>query len=292
MTTSGIKLFELELRSNLARDRVETILRESPPALREKLAWITSTLADDWRRSIVSRYQIAVAIREIYEDATDNKGTVYGAKAVEAIKKVLGCDDTVIYQALHVADAFTPDQIEGITKMRLPGGKPLTYSHVAMLSRVEDDRDRAKLLKQTVKEGWTTRKLSNAVDLAKGPQADMPQERRGRPLARPKDFDAVLDQQARFAEDFLNRNEQVWSHPDHSLSTKAKNMDTTDFTKDRADRLKRHAEVMSSLAAKAKERAEETTRVHGLFVENLKGEAAKSKKIGSRGVRAKVDDSA
>ncbi len=281
MTVSRARQLELELKRGFALECVETILSESPPALREKVEWIRGSFADEWRRGLVSRYQVAVVIREIYDDVTDNKGSVYGARAVEAIKKAFGWDDSVVYQALHVADAFTPEQIEAVTQMRLPGGRPLSYSHVVVLSRVEDERRREQFLKQTVKEGWTTRKLTSAVDLAASPEPGKPQVRRGRPLAKPRDFDAVLDQQADFAEDFLSRNDQVWSHPEHALSAKVEDLDAADFTPERANRLTRHAEVMSLLAEKAKERADETTRGHARFAQVLKQQAAQHQILGN-----------
>jgi hypothetical protein len=280
MALGRIQQFELQIQREIAQDRVEALLRQSPPALREKIDWIRATIDDEWRRSIVNRYQVAVVIKEVYDDVTEDKGSVYGAKAVEAIKKALGWDDGLIYQALHVADAFTPEQIEAMTQMRLPGGRPLTYSHVVELARVADEGRREKLLKQAVKEGWTTRKLTNAVDLTTSPEPTNPRERRGRPLAKPKGFDGVLDQQAHFVQDFLNRDEQVWSHPEHCLYAKARSLDAADFTRERADRLKQHADRMNLLARKAKERADEATHIHAFFEKVLKQQAARHKKLG------------
>jgi hypothetical protein len=280
MTASRIQQFELQLQREIALERAEAILNESPPLLREKVAWIRRTFEDDWRRSIVSRYQVAVVIREIHDDVTENKGSAYGARAVEAIKEAFGWDDGVIYQALHVADAFTPEQIEAITRMRLPGGRALSYSHVVALACEEDEGRRKKLLDRTVKEGWTSRKLVNAVDQPATPQTGKKEDRRGRPLAKPRDLDGVLDQQAHFAQDFLNRDEQVWSHPEHCLSAKARGLDTADFTRERADRLKRHAGQMNLLALRAKERAEEATRVHAAFTKVLTQQAARHEKPG------------
>jgi hypothetical protein len=144
---------------------------------------------------------------------------------------------------------------------------------------VDDERHREKLLSSAVKEGWTTRKLNNAVEVVARPEPVKAEDRRGRPFARPRDFDAVLDQQAHFAEDFLNRDEQVWSHAEYSLTAKTENLDTAEFTRERANRLKQHAEQMSLLAQKAKERADEASRVHALFTKVLKEQAARHKKL-------------
>ena len=60
----------------------------------------------------------------------------------------------------------------------------------------------------------------------------------------------------------------------------AEGLDTAEFTRERADRLKRHAEQMNLLARKAKERAEEAAAVHQVFVEVIKKQAAKHRKLG------------
>jgi hypothetical protein len=281
MAFSRIQQFELQLQHEMAQEQAEVLMDESPPALREKITWIRNYFEDEWRRGIVGRYQVAAVIREIYDDVTDNKGAVYGAKAVKVIKKVFGWDDGIIYQALHVADTFTPEQIENIALMRLPGGRPLSYSHVVALSKVEDEHHREKLLKQTIRDGWTAQKLTNAVDRAASPEPSKPPERRGRPVAKPRDFDAVLDQQGSFAQDFLSRNDKVWSHPEHSLRAKLNALEPADFTTERAGRLKRHAQVMSLLAEKAQERADEAVSVHKVFVRLLKEETARHKQLAS-----------
>jgi hypothetical protein len=287
MTLSRIQQYELQLQQEITQERIERILEQSPPVLREKIAWIRECFADEWRRSIEWRYQVAVLIRDIYDDVTENRGAVYGAKAIEVIKQSFGWDNGVIYQALHVADAFTPEQIEEITQMRLAGGKPLSYSHVVALSSVEDEGQREKLLKQAVKEGWTTRKLTNVVGESDVPQPDRPEDHRGRPLGKPRDFDAVLDQQASFIKDFCARNDQVWSQEEHSLSAKVEDLTGDQFTQERATRLKQHADQLTLLAQKAKERADEALRVHKLFVQVLQQQAGKLKKLGRS---APVDD--
>ncbi len=66
-------------------------------------------------------------------------------------------------------------------------------------------------------------------------------------MAKPRDFDAMLDQQDHFIRDFLDRNDKVWADPQHSLSAKVAELDTADFNPERADRLKRHAEALSVL---------------------------------------------
>jgi hypothetical protein len=152
MAFSRIQQFELQLKHEMAQEQAEALMNESPPALRDKITWIRNYFEDEWRRSIVGRFQVAAVIRDIYDDVTDNGGAVYGTKAVEAIKKAFGWDDGIIYQALHVADTFTPEKIQTIAQMRLPGGRPLSYSHVVAQSRVEDERHREKLLKQVVRE--------------------------------------------------------------------------------------------------------------------------------------------
>jgi hypothetical protein len=67
---------------------------------------------------------------------------------------------------------------------------------------------------------------------------------------------------ADFARDFLERNGQVWASSQHSLSTRASDLDLEDLTEERLARLKQHAAQMSLLAKKAQERADQTRKVH------------------------------
>ena len=279
MAVSRSQQFELQFRREMIQERLERILRESPSALGEKIQCIRNFFTDEWRRSILGRYQIAVLIRDIYNDVTDNQAPSYGAKAVDAIKDAFDWDAGVIYQAMNVAETFTLKDIEAIADMRMPDGRPISYSHVAVLANEEDPVKRQKLLKLTVKEGWTSKRLSNAVDLSELPQPDKQEDRRGRPLAVPRNFDAVLNQQDSFVLDFLNRNDQVWAHEQHSLSARTREMDTADFTIERADRLKHHAESMVLLARKAQERADEATKVHQAFLEIIKKRDSPLKRI-------------
>jgi hypothetical protein len=269
---------ERQFQREYAQDRAEGIIAQSPPILADKIAFIRTFFEDELRRSIIGRYQVAVVIQEIHNDVTDNKGTIYGTKAVKVIKDFFGWDDTFIYNALNVAETYTLEEIELIAGMRSPLGKPLSYSHVVTLATIEDEKKRQTLLNQSVKESWTYKKLANAVDLVKAPYLAK-KETRGRPLARPRSFDAVLDQQDHFVRDFLSRNEEVWTHAQHSLSAKLGDFDTEDFTQERANRLQQHADKMALLAEKVKERADEAMEIHKLFVEVLKEQADGQKRL-------------
>jgi hypothetical protein len=177
--------------------------------------------------------------------------------------------------------------------MRSPLGKPLSYSHVVALAKVEDETERKKLLKQAIEREWTSTKLANAVDLSKAPPPEKKPDGRGRPIGKPKTFDALLDQQDHFARDFLNRNSEVWSHAEHSLSAKAHFVGTEEITKERADRLREHAERLTLLAEKAKERADEAMQLHKRFMDVLEARDANLKKVGcSVSNNATADDPA
>jgi hypothetical protein len=279
MGMSKIKQFELQLKHRDARERAEWQIQQAPPILAKKIDFIRNVFEDEWRRSLVGRYQVAVIIKEIYDDVNDNNGAVYGAKAVEVLKDLFGWDKFVIYQAIHVAETFTPEQIEEMASLRTPLGKPVSYSHVMALATVEDDRQREELLKNAVKEGWSAQKLTNAVALSRPQDPDKVVDRRGRPLAKPKDFDAVLNQQELFAKDFLSRNLDVWSDPKHSLSAKADELENSHISQERVERLKRHGELMDELSRRAKERANEAMGVHRLFQQVLKERTEKENKL-------------
>jgi hypothetical protein len=263
----------------------QTILDTAPPALREKLLWIDDWFSEDWKRSILGRYQISLHIRDIYLDVMENNGGRYGAQAVQMIRNYFGWDQGTIYQALKVTEAYTLEEVEAIAGMRFPNGQPVTYTHLVSLADEEDDDRRQKLLTQTVKKGWTSGKVAREVRENSPPQelpegtAPKEEVRRGRPIGVPRDFDATLDQQGSFARDFLSRDEQVWAHSEHSLSARVGRMNTSDFTAERMERLRRYAAQMNLVAIKARERADEMKAVRDFFERSIREQETKARTL-------------
>lgn len=203
MTRSRRQLLDAQMERDI---RQEEILRDAPQNLREKLEWIRDWVEDEWKRSVLGRYQIACTIREIYDDVNEQHGGRYGARAVEMIKAFFEWNNNDIYDALQVAEAFTQEEVEAISQRRLLGGSLVSYSHLVALAEEENEDNRRLLLERTVNQNWSSKQLTNAVKrLAEPTRASKGIDRRGRPVAKPKDFDGVLDQQGSFAEDFFKR---------------------------------------------------------------------------------------
>src|SRR4051794_35333046 len=106
MGSGSRREYEEKLKLEHFHERREALMEEAPAALREKLQWIQTWFDEDWRRNILSRYELALRVSEIYDDVTDNNGGRYGSGAVEVIKTCFRWDDGVIYQALRLVEAF------------------------------------------------------------------------------------------------------------------------------------------------------------------------------------------
>src|SRR5690349_11833093 len=84
------------MREEGAAAEREKVLRAMTPACREKLAYIENWFRSEVARSLRSRYELGLVVREMYEDEKKNNGKVYGRNAIEKICKVLKWDDGVI----------------------------------------------------------------------------------------------------------------------------------------------------------------------------------------------------
>src|SRR5262249_8065998 len=137
----------------------------------------------------------------------------------------------------------------------------ISYLHIELLCSIPTREQRQELLARTVKESWHTREL--AYEIHQIPELKPKgEDGRGRPLAVPRDLDALLRQQVRCAEDFLNRAVKVWQQAENSVLARLQEMDEEEFTEERAAQLKGHAEKLRELATEATKRAEDVQRAH------------------------------
>ena len=91
----------------------------------------------------------------------------------------------------------------------MPNGQLLSFSHVMQVLSVVDREKRKELIDQAVAKSWTCDQLAFEIAPELKPKKPI-NDGRGRPLAIPRNFDAVLAQMEAFADDFLNRAEKVF----------------------------------------------------------------------------------
>src|SRR5262249_49223520 len=138
--------------------------------------------------------------------------------------------------------------------------RPITYYHVELLANLDGPEAREEMLRRAVEGCWSGNDL--AYHIHQMPTRKDVADGRGRPLATPKDLDDLLKQQARPADDFLNRSVQVWAQDGRSLLDMLQGCTSDKITPERIERLREHAQKLRRLAEEAQKRAEEAEEAY------------------------------
>src|SRR5262245_12325768 len=172
----------------------------SNTALLDKLEEIRGLCRGHNRADLLRRYDLGLAVQEVYDDETRNGADRYGAHAVEKICRALGsADSSLVQSALRLAQAYPRAEVERLAALRTASGEPVTWAHVRLLMHVDPPARREQLLRRVLEESWTSDDLSREVVRPQG--AGTPS--RGRPLAAPRNFGGAIRQQAAAAENFV-----------------------------------------------------------------------------------------
>lgn len=221
---------------------------------------------------ILARYQLAELIKNVHDDHTKNRFRRYGAHSVKKLATFFGWEASTIYAALRMAQAFTKAEIEALTLRRMSNGQPLCCYHVLLLSNIADQKTRHEMLEHTLSESWSTR--DPAYHIHNLPLPKKEEETRGRPLALPRNFHEVIQQQDRSADDFLMRSEKVWSQQEHGLLAWVRDCSQDECTPERLEQFRVHAQKLRRLADEAVKRAEEAERAYEYVLSRLRKQKA------------------
>lgn len=236
----------------------EKILQAMTPACRQKLTYFETWLRREVDHTLRSRYELGLQVRDLYEDERANGGKVYGRNAIGRICKILRWDDGVIRLALRFVQTFTPEGLERLCQLLLPGGEPLTWSHVRALLTLDNATRRRELLERTVAEGWSCTELAHEIkNVMDRPDGDG----RGRPMRVPKDFDSAVAQQQQAAQQWDRRHTKVWVKQDHSLDAQAAKLSPDQITEERLREARELAVQLRRVANQAQEQAERAEQV-------------------------------
>jgi hypothetical protein len=236
----------------------EKILQAMTPACRKKLKYFETWLRKEVSHTLRSRYELGLQVQELYEDERKNGGKLYGRNAIGRICKLLRWDDGVIRMALRFVRTFTPEDLERLCALVLPGGEPLTWSHVRVLLTVDDATRQQELLERTAAEGWTCTELAREIkNLEDRPAGDG----RGRPPRVPKDFDGAVAQQQQSAEEWDRLHTRVWGKQDRSLLTQAAKLPPEGVTEERLRQARVLAVQLRRVADQALAQAEKAEQV-------------------------------
>jgi hypothetical protein len=241
----------------LSRDP-ERVYAVMCPALREKAKEVREWLEAETHHSLLSRYRLGLILRDVEEDEQSHGGERYGEDAVNRLRALLPWEDGIIRIALRFVRAYSQEEAERLAQLRTRNGQPLAWSHVRCLVQVDDRQEREELLDRTVAENWTSLRLAEEV---KAYHEEKNPSNRGRPLTRPKTFDAVLHQQQGLADRFIERSEQVWADGDHSLTRRFTELTPDERTEERVEELEAHVERLRRLRDAVEKRLREAEAV-------------------------------
>jgi hypothetical protein len=251
-------------------DRRAELYQNAGQALREKLDRMQSLLEGLHQHYARALYELGRQVKEISDDVERRHGRKYGAGAMDVIQEYFGFDDDgMIYRASRLARTFSEQEIQEATARPKENGEPVSVRDLLVLARVKDPALRQNLLAQAIAQGWSSGELGDAVDELIGEEEPEKADGRGRPLAKPRNFDDVLRQQGRVARDSVTRAERVWTQPGSSVQGMAVDLPTDEVTEERAQRLKAHTELLDRLAQEARARADEARQVYERFVQVL-----------------------
>lgn len=241
-------------------------------AFRGVLVKVGEWFLNVYRVDILQRYQLAELLKKVHDDHARNCERRYGSYAVRRLVQFFRWEVSTLYAALRLAEAYTRQEIEAVSLLRLQDGRPLSYYHVELLAHLNDRQVREDLLRQTLAGCWSTRELAFRIHQLAS-RAKKETDGRGRPLAVPRNLDALLRQQDRTAEDFLNRSLKVWEQPQHSLVTMVRTASQEECTQGRVAQLLALARKLRRLAEEAHKRAEEAEQAYAYVLRGLEGRA-------------------
>ncbi len=129
--------------------------QKTEKALEAKVQEIRSDL-NEWNQGDVrGRHRIGKHIAGIKDNAQK-----YGIHAVEKIAKEIGYSDSWLYDCASVAETWTDREIERLLKrMDQKRDQPLSWTHLVLISEIDDKKKRKSWVDDTLQNGWTVREL-------------------------------------------------------------------------------------------------------------------------------------
>jgi hypothetical protein len=245
------------------------IWQDANDEMRAVIAEVARWFAEDHRACILHRYRLAELVKRLDDDEMKSRHGRYGSSSVKRLARFFNQEAYMIYGALRVAGAYTRQEVEELSRVRLSDGRSLSYYHIQLLSGLDTEEQRDEARRLTVEQAWTTDDLQQHVQRELLP-TKVEGDGRGRPMAVPRDLDDLLRQQGRRVDDFLTRSEKVWNLPENGFLSKAYDMPTDHWTPGRAKALLEHARALRRLAEEAGRQADEAEQAYDLVARSLK----------------------
>lgn len=245
------------------RERQQDLMDEATPALREKVQWVVDWCKRDTKNSLVSRWELGDQINEVFNDHSRGAKR-FGNKPFQTIAAFSGEAEGSLRVCAKLAKLYTRGQILDISEMVMADGTtPLSFSHIRCVLTLDDpatgETDRQEALNLALERCWTVETLSKYVVSKAGGGT---QGHKGRPVAKPKNVEGILDQQLSFINDFEKRNVSVWGDAEHSVTSHLTKMPPNMYTEALEQQLAISAQRMRQMIDAATERAVELENMH------------------------------
>jgi len=160
-TATGEELTEKSAASRTNAQRGVITYGEMSAALREACDEIREALSNLVELDVIARYKVAEIVRRVVGD--EDK---YGRKSVPRLARVLGLDPSGLYDAAKVAECWSADEVRGLLGRQDRDNKKnvgISWSHLVALARIEDKKDRERILRETIGYGWSVRDLQKEI---------------------------------------------------------------------------------------------------------------------------------
>jgi hypothetical protein len=181
----------------------------------EKLSQAYRDLAHGVHRKLIrNRYELGKVLQAIAEDEAKNVSRTYGEHAMKKLATASGVSIRELYECQRLAAGFTEDELKELLSLQGKSGATLQWTHFREVMHLRSKSDRQTWLKRAIENEWTTEELGTKLRQEPSDSKDA----RGRPLAKPKNLDAAIGQQRKYAQDWTRRYTEVWSKPESSLS--------------------------------------------------------------------------
>ena len=154
-------------RQTSAKAIVERAVNRMNPDLRCQYNAIRKLLANVTASDVRARHRVGQIVVEIRQ--SDER---YGARAVPLLAEALARDESTLYRYASVAEAWSEAALESLLDRRMPGGEPLSWSHLLELAAIPSAEHRERVLNDVLVRGLSVRALS---ELARGKHVERAQ---------------------------------------------------------------------------------------------------------------------
>lgn len=176
---------------------------EVPAELLARVDEINQRVGRLTEHNITERVDIGRQLLEIINDKTGR----YGTNPQQALRRLMPLSQDGLRPMMVLASEFTEDEIRRLLALQNPKThEKLTWSHLAILTRVKDKPRRMELAKKAVAEEMSSKELGGLVIKTHGG----PKSAGGRKRKQAKTFSACLDDIEKLTRSWMNAADKVW----------------------------------------------------------------------------------